>query len=87
MITDEVLPGLIAILNGISHQNSKTDVQAFPLQCLPTHHGGSVHAGIFFTNDINTDGDANSDGDANKDGDDGENTEESFYLQVADVRT
>ena len=23
-------------------------MQAFPLQCLPTHHGGSVHAGIFY---------------------------------------
>ena len=23
----------------------KISVQAFPLQCLPTHHGGSVYAG------------------------------------------
>ena len=41
----------------------------------------------FFTNDIKTNGDANTDGYAITDGDYGENTDESFGLQVADMRT
>ena len=87
MTTDEVLPGFIAILNAISQLRFKNRCAGIPSAMSANTSWRVSSCRYFFTNDINTDGDSNKDGDANIDGDDGENTEESFYLQVADVRT
>ena len=38
----------------------KVSVQAFSLQCLPTHHGGSVYAGADVAD--NNDDEKNTDG-------------------------
>ena len=58
-------------------QGKKFSPQAFSLQCLPTHHGGSVYAGAL--PDYN-------DGE-NHDDNDNDNDHESFDPQVADMRT
>ena len=81
MTTDEVLPGFIAILNAISQLRFKNRCAGIPSAMSANTSWRVSSCRYFFANDINTDGDAN------KDGDDGENIDESFGLQVADVRT
>ena len=84
MITDEVLLGFIAIFNGISQLRFKNRCAGIPC-AMSANTSWRVSSCRYFLPMISKQTEVQIH--AITDGDDGENIEESFNLQVADVRT